>query len=181
MNRRRKLFRDEQVEKLSESSSKLPYLILTVDEANGFKTILDLKNDNPLIKAISTLYFQGRKYGIYIIMAVQQTSDTYYIKPWKTQSTRIIHYLADSADTANVSTNGELGKLIPQLKTGEFILDHEGEFEKLKGCLTDKNNNKLYEVIKSVYTEIKRPLEVDISKENDENGRIETDIETATS
>lgn len=171
MHRRRKLFRENKVEKLSEydfeafGGSQLPYLILTVDEANGFKTILDLKKEEKLVKDISTLYFQGRKYGIYIIMAVQQTSDTYYFKPWKTQSTRFIHYLADPIDVTNASANSELQKIIPYLKTGEFILDCEGDFEKLKGVLTDNENNKLYEILKNVYG---RDKKVSLSKEKDE-------------
>lgn len=162
MQRRRALLRQEGVEKLSKSASKLPYLILTVDEANGFKTILDLKKEDQLIKDIATLYFQGRKYGIYIIMAVQQTSDTYYVKPWKTQSTIISHYLANQIDVTNVSANQELQKIIPFLKTGEFVLDHEGDITKMKGCLTDDEFDKLYQILKQVYSNQRSVTEITV-------------------
>lgn len=155
IKRRKLLFKREGVEKLSEYNqfnpdSELPYIIFTVDEANGFKNMMRLKDDDELVQDIFHIFTQGRKYGIFIIMAVQQTNDKTFFKDWKTQTTRLTHLLTESVDVINATGNSELTSIIPNLKTGEFILDHKDtdKYEILKGTLTDRNHDNLYKILK---------------------------------
>ncbi|MGL5710011.1 MAG: FtsK/SpoIIIE domain-containing protein [Cetobacterium sp.] len=152
---RMKLFRKKEVENIQEynkvASSKLPYIILVIDEANGFKEEWDKKDFEIIEKKMKTLLKRGRKYGIFTIHAVQQTNDTDYVKSWKTQMSRVGHFLEDSVDASNLTKNREIAEKISKLGVGEFYLITKEDCKKMKGCLTNKRFNKLYEVLKEVY------------------------------
>lgn len=151
--RRKKLLADAEVENIKEYNQehkeKIPFLIFAIDEANAFKSEIDKKEfEANMEKPIKTLLQRGRKYGMFLIMAVQQTNDTDFVKSWKTQFTRIAHLLEDSADCQNVTTKKEFQQLIPGLGLGEFYLLSDNEELKIKACLTDKEHNKLYETLR---------------------------------
>lgn len=176
---RKKMFRLNHVENISEHNSlipdnKIPYIILAIDEANGFKSEWDKKEFEPLETKMKTILQRGRKYGIFTIHAVQQTNDNDYVKSWKTQFTRLAHLLEDYIDTQNITTNKELQQLIPNLTIGEFYLLSDSATTKIKGCLSNKDHDKLYEILKGVYknveedqTEDQTIIEIDENKEND--------------
>jgi hypothetical protein len=154
-NKRKKTFRENEVENIQEYNSKvnskLPYVIFAIDEANAFKSEMDNKEFTSMEKSIKTLLQRGRKYGMLIIMAVQQTNDRDFVKSWKTQFTRIAHLLEDNIDCQNITTKKEYQTLIPSLKTGEFYVLSESENYKMKACLTDNKHNELYKILKKGY------------------------------
>ena len=153
--KRKKTFRDNEVENIQEynskANSKLPYIIFAIDEANAFKSEMDNKEFSTMEKSIKTLLQRGRKYGMLIVMAVQQTNDRDFVKSWKTQFTRIAHLLEDNIDCQNITTKKEYQTLIPSLKTGEFYILSESDNYKLKACLTDNKYNELYKTLKEGY------------------------------
>jgi hypothetical protein len=112
---------------------------------------MDTKEFTSMEKSIKTLLQRGRKYGMLIVMAVQQTNDRDFVKSWKTQFTRIAHLLEDSIDCQNITTKKEYQQLIPTLKTGEFYVLSESDNYKLKACLTDNKYNELYKILKEGY------------------------------
>lgn len=154
---RKALFRENKIENLQEynklkNDSKLPYLILAIDEANGFKTEWETVDLNPVEVKMKTILQRGRKYGIFTIHSVQQSNDKDYVKSWKTQMTRLAHLLEDYVDAGNLTTNKELQQVIPKLNTGEFYLLSES-VKKMKGCLTNKRHDELFGILKGVYTD----------------------------
>lgn len=156
LERRKALFKRHSVEKLAEynslTSNIIPYIILAVDEANGFKDVLDVKKTDPLSKKVYQLLREGRKYGIFCLMAVQQTNDTLFFKSWKSQMSRFIHKITDSIDVENCSNNKEIQSIVPSLKLGEYLLEIDGDFQRVKACLSDRKHNKLYTELKQVYS-----------------------------
>lgn len=162
---RKQLLRENHFENIQEYNNKfgsqLPYLIFAIDEANAFRSEMDTKEFAPIEKKIKTLLQRGRKYGIFCIMAVQQTNDRDFVKSWKTQFTRISHLLEDTADVSNVTTKKEYQQLIPNLRTGEFYVLSETEEYKLKGCFTDNKHNKLYNILKEGYIKNETIIEVE--------------------
>ena len=154
-NKRKQMFRQLKVENIQEynkvNNEQLPYVCFAVDEANAFRSELDKKEFEPMEKQVKTLLQRGRKYGMFCLMAVQQTNDNDFVKSWKTQFTRIAHLLEDTIDCCNITTKKEYQQLIPSLATGEFFVLSETDNYKLKGCLTDNNNNELYEMLKKGY------------------------------
>lgn len=167
---RKKKFRELKVENIQEynqeNESKLPYMIFAIDEANAFKSEMNKKDFEPIENKIKTLLQRGRKYGMFCIMAVQQTNDNDFVKSWKTQFTRVAHLLEDTVDCCNVTTKKEYQQLIPSLDVGEFYVLSEIDNYKLKGCLTDKKHNKLYEILRKGY--VKNGTEKDIEIEEKE-------------
>lgn len=169
MESRVKLFKENELEKLQEYNeinrgNELPYLIFCVDESNFFKNPHGLKDDDKLIKDIYLLLTQGRKYGVFIIMTCQQTNDKLFYKMWKTQFSRLIHQVRDTADVNNAGgTDKTLTNIVPKLKLGEYILDVEGEYRTVKGCLTDKKHDKLFQIIKEVYGKNEQIIEIEKS------------------
>ena len=173
---RMKLFRKSEVENIQEynkvSSSQLPYMILVIDEANGFKEEWDKKDFEIIEKKMKTLLKRGRKYGIFTIHAVQQTNDTDYVKSWKTQMSRVGHFLEDSVDASNLTKHKEIAEKISKLQVGEFYLITKEDCKKMKGCLTNKRFNKLYEVLKEVYTNDKNVNKIDISAKSSQQSSV---------
>jgi len=151
--RRKKLFREKHVENIKDYTPKLPYIILAIDEANGFKAEWNKKEFEPVEIKMKTILQRGRKYGIFTIHAAQQTNDNDYVKSWKTQFTRLAHLLEDTIDAQNITNNKEIQQLIPRLKTGEFYLLADSDAKIYKGCLS---NGELYKVIKGVYTGVRK-------------------------
>ena len=153
---RKQLLRENHFENIQEYNSKfdvkLPYIIVAIDEANAFKSEMDNKEFTPLEKIIKIILQRGRKYGIFCIMAVQQTNDRDFVKSWKTQFTRIAHLLEDTIDCVNITTKKEYYELIPKLNTGEFYVLSEFDNYKLKGFLTNNDHNELYKNLKKGYT-----------------------------
>lgn len=172
--RRKKLFRMNHVENIKEYNNlvpdnKIPFIILAIDEANGFKTEWDKQEFESIEKLVKRILQRGRKYGILDINAVQQTNDNDFVKSWKTQFTRLAHLLEDYIDCQNVTTNKELQQLIPKLGVGEFYLLSDSETKKIKGCLSDKDHDKLYEILKEAYKDVENDIpviEIDENKEN---------------
>jgi len=154
-NKRKQAFRQLKVENIQEynkvNNEQLPYICFAVDEANAFKSEMDKKEFEPMEKQIKTLLQRGRKYGMFCLMAVQQTNDNDFVKSWKTQFTRIAHLLEDTIDCCNITTKKEYQQMIPSLNTGEFFVLSETDNYKLKGYLTNNTHNKLYEILKKGY------------------------------
>jgi len=168
-NKRKQAFRQLKVENIQEynkvTSEQLPYICFAVDEANAFKSEMDKKEFEPMEKQIKTLLQRGRKYGMFCLMAVQQTNDNDFVKSWKTQFTRIAHLLEDTIDCCNITTKKEYQQLIPSLNTGEFFVLSETDNYKLKGYLTNNNHNKLYENLKKGFVlNAKSTEKVDLDK-----------------
>jgi hypothetical protein len=158
MRNRMTSFRLNNVENIKEynklySDRPLSYLVFAIDEANGFKEELSKDEFTSIVDEMKALLKRGRKYGMVIIFAVQQTNDNDFCKSWRTQCTRLGHLLSDHIDCANLTTNKEIAQLIPNLGRGEFYLIQEGkEVVKMKGCYTSKEHNRLYEVLKEGYS-----------------------------
>ena len=157
MKNRMTSFRLNNVENIKEYNKlypdqQLPYLVFAIDEANGFKEELTKDEFTSIVDEMKALLKRGRKYGMVIIFAVQQTNDNDFCKSWRTQCTRLGHLLSDHIDCVNLTTNKEIAQLIPNLGRGEFYLIQEGkEVVKMKGCYTSKEHNRLYEVLKEGY------------------------------
>lgn len=154
-DKRKKAFRQLKVENIQEynkvNNEQLPYICFAIDEANAFKSEMDKKDFEPIEKQIKTLLQRGRKYGMFCLMAVQQTNDNDFVKSWKTQFTRIAHLLEDTIDCCNITTKKEYQQMIPTLQTGEFFVLSETDNYKLKGYLTNNEHNELYETLKKGY------------------------------
>jgi hypothetical protein len=183
-NNRKSMFRLNHVESIKDYNNlipdnKIPYIILAIDEANGFKTEWNKKEFEPLEQKMKTILQRGRKYGIFTIQAVQQTNDNDYVKSWKTQFTRLAHLLEDYIDTQNVTTNKELQQLIPTLGTGEFYLLSETGATKIKGCLSDKEHDKLYSILKGAYQDVTKVEEINGTSQNQPRTAIEIRDKTA--
>ena len=167
---RMKKFRKLGVENIQEynkqTSKPYPYILFVVDEANGFKEEWDKKDFEIVKDKMKTILKRGRKYGIFTIHAVQQTNDNDYVKSWRTQMTRIGHLLEDLCDANNLTNKKEVAEKIPKLKTGEFYLITSDDCKKLKGCLTNKHFDKLYTVLKEVYTNVNEVIETTVSAKN---------------
>lgn len=158
---RKKLFRESNVVNIKEynkenQNNKLKYEIFVIDEANGFKEDFTNKEFETLAKPIKALLKRGRKYGIIILFAVQQTNDTDFCKSWKTQTTRLGHFLEDLPDCQNLTANKEIQSKLPHLGKGEFYLIQNGieEIPKLKGYFQDKKHNKVYEYLETKYKSV---------------------------
>jgi FtsK/SpoIIIE family len=164
-------FRNNNVENIKEYNKlipdqKIPYIVFAIDEANGFKEDLEKDQFEEIKNEIKALLKRGRKYGIVILFAVQQTNDQDFCKSWKTQTTRLGHLLSDHIDCSNLTTNKDIALQLPNLGKGEFFLIQEGkEVEKMKGCFTSKDFDKLYNVLKEVYCEKVIPENIKIEKE----------------
>jgi hypothetical protein len=166
--RRQDMFDSKDVEKIQEynkKAKKIPYLIICIDEANKFKNVHDVKNNDDLANTVYHLMSEGRKYGIYVIMAVQQTNDTLFFKSWKSQMSRSIHKLQDEIDIKNSSNSKELQLKVPSLKTGEYMLDVDGDYQQIKSCFTSHNGeyNKTYLALKQTY---KQEIKEDKTSDN---------------
>lgn len=184
--RRMKLFRNENVENIKEYNEiykyqpeyQLPYIILCIDEANGFKEEWSKKEFEPMEQKMKTLLKRGRKYGLLTIQAVQQANDTDYVKSWRTQMTRISHRLEDLCDCNNLTTNKEIAQLIPTLQTGEFYLIQGSNIEKMKGCLTDREYNKLYNILRGAYCDDFKRKTINLDKEEEKSQEQSTTAAT---
>jgi FtsK/SpoIIIE family len=157
LDNRKNLFREYGVVNIKEYNNicpdnKIPYIVLTMDEANGLKEDLEKSEFEEIKDPIKALLKRGRKYGIIIIFAVQQTNDTDFVKSFRALCTRLGHLLNDHVDCNNLTTNKEVAGKIPDLGIGEFYLVSRGikDIPKMKGCLT---GDKLYEILKEVYRE----------------------------
>lgn len=174
---RKKLFRDNKVENLqsyNKNNEPLQYIILAIDEANGFKSEWDKEEFEPLEKMMKTILQRGRKYGIFTIHAVQQTNNIDYVKSWKTQFTRISHLLEEIIDAQNITTNKELQQLISKLGLGEFYLLSDTDTRKMKGVLTDGEHDELYTILEKVYNrqlDTEKDIEIE-GKDTDKNTAI---------
>lgn len=161
LENRKKLFRENNVVNIKEynkenSNNKLKYEIFVIDEANGFKEDFTNKEFEILAKPIKALLKRGRKYGIIILFAVQQTNDTDFCKSWKTQTTRLGHFLEDLPDCQNLTANKEIQSKLPHLGKGEFYLIQNGieEIPKLKGYFQDKTHDELYKLLETKYKSV---------------------------
>jgi ABC-type dipeptide/oligopeptide/nickel transport system ATPase component len=171
-SKRMKLFRDENVENIKEynhiyryeNNKQLPYIILSIDEANGFKEDWNKKEFEPVEKKMKAILKRGRKYGIITLMAAQQVNDNDFVKSWRTQMTRLGHYLEDMCDCTNLTTNKEIANLIPTLQKGEFYLIQGDNIEKMKGCLTDKTHDKLFNVLRRGYSDESNTKTINLNK-----------------
>jgi len=169
--RRQDLFEEKGVEKIqsyNRSNKKIPYLMICIDEANRFKDVHGVKNNDSLANTIYHLMSEGRKYGIYVIMAVQQTNDTLFFKSWKSQMSRVVHKLQDEIDIKNSSPVKDLQLKVPNLMTGEYMLDIDGDYQQIKSCFTDHEGefNKTYLALKETY----KPIE--ITKEETSSNKV---------
>lgn len=169
--RRQDLFEEKGVEKIqsyNRSNKKIPYLMICIDEANRFKDVHGVKNNDTLANTIYHLMSEGRKYGIYVIMAVQQTNDTLFFKAWKSQMSRAVHKLQDEIDIKNSSPVKDLQLKVPNLMTGEYMLDIDGDYQLIKSCFTDHEGdyNKTYLALKETYKTI------EIKKEQPSDNKV---------
>lgn len=163
MRRRKDLFKNENVEDIKsyneiykhEPSKQLAYVILAIDEANGFKEEFEKDEFFPIQQDMKTLLKRGRKLGMLTIHAVQQANDTDYVKSWRTQMTRLCCLLEDEIDAKLMTPNKEYQSLIPTLERGEFyLIKNDGSnMTKYKGCLTDKTHDKLYKRLEVCYND----------------------------
>lgn len=178
MNRRKQLFKELEIEKLKDynelnQGNELPYLIFCLDEANLLKSVFDLDDDSQAIKDMYILATQARKFGIYLLMSCQQSNDKLFFKKLKTQFARLIHKVNDIADISNAGmTDKTLNPIIPRLKAGEYILDVDGQYRRIKGCLTDRHNDKLFNKLMEVYRNVDIKAIKKKQKENSQESEI---------
>lgn len=183
---RMKAFRNNNVENIKEYNrlipdQKIPYIVFCIDEANGFKEDLEKEQFEEIKNEIKALLKRGRKYGMVILFAVQQTNDQDFCKSWKTQTTRLGHLLSDHIDCSNLTTNKEIAIQLPNLGKGEFYLLQEGkEVEKMKGCFTSKEHDKLFNVLKEVYNEKNIPEVIEEIQIEEKTENATNNTENAT-
>ena len=88
--------------------------------------------------------------------------------------TRIGHLLEDLCDANNLTNKKTVAEKIPKLGVGEFYLINDDDCKKLKGCLTNKKNDKLYSILKGAYSYERDNKEVINLCEIEEEGQQST-------
>jgi hypothetical protein len=152
-------------------NNTIPFIIFVIDEVNGVRDYLGLKDEDPIITKNFRLLREGRKYGLLQLHAGQQSNNNNYVKQWKTQMSRGTGLLKESEDIKNAVNTKELQTLVPKLKIGEYYLEINGEFQLIKSCFTDDKFNKLYKLLKEVYKK-----DDNIDNNFKENNKKETGI-----
>lgn len=163
MDDRKAMFTAAKVVKIKEYNAKyenIPYITVCIDEANGFRDELNVKNGDDIYRKMYRIMRAGAKYGINVIMAAQQSNDTNFVKSWKTQMAIGMHLLTVKADVCNVTTNQDLQKKVPLLQQGQFIFEHQGKVYNLQGCVCN-NDSEVFINLEEEFSNEKIDMEIE--------------------
>lgn len=130
------------------SVSKLPYIVVLIDEANAIEEIIKRKGTNTeyetIVDTIDNIAARGRSTGIFNLHAVQQLTDKVYSVSWRrAMMTKIGMKLNEAIQCRCLSegTSPEIAENMLKQDIGEMtIIDKYNKVQTLQATLIDEND-----------------------------------------